>query len=448
MDLGTRSIGKDFISKYFVILMGVISISLYYFFNNSNIVLYYGILLNIIIIIRVKNSRVLQIVFLFMLTYLLNLVPYFSYGIHISYYSLYQKEKIFESVLIIHVIFLILLYAFMKKDVNSNKEALINKVAMKDNGLVYASAIGVMSLILLLGKTGHNLSKTVSQTSQVTDGFAINEYFLIFTFIAYVFTGNLRSRKAIILILSALYIVKNTLAEGRIETLQLLILLFILFIDTKKINNALFWFGSIAGYLTMSLFEKLRISSNGLINLFKTGQDGSPYIESNQGDVFYNSAVYVGLIKDQIFNYHFRINSFIGFVERIFLPSKYATSQANVSIFSKAYAQSGGGGLISIYFYVWLSYLGIVLIALILAFLVNKLYKTNNQYAVIYFVMFICTVPRWFAYDPITLFKLSSYAIVIFFCFNQLDIVLNKNKKKLTPYVQNQRKIIINQELR
>ena len=115
MDLGTRGINKDFITKYFVVLMGVVSLSLYYFLNNINIVLYYGIILNIILIIRVRNSRILQIVILFMLTYILNLIPYFSFGINISYYERFQKKKSLKSVLIHTCHIPHFVYTFMKK---------------------------------------------------------------------------------------------------------------------------------------------------------------------------------------------------------------------------------------------------------------------------------------------------------------------------------------------
>ncbi|MCQ6558897.1 hypothetical protein [Paenibacillus mendelii] len=428
MDVASARISKDFLSKYVVILVGALVMCYWYYFNENNALLYYGILLNIILVHKLKNSKILQLVFLFMLTYLLNLIPYFSYGINIAYYEPYARKELFESVLFLHVLFLFVLYLFIGNKVNKNKETLIGKVNMKDNLMLYGISIAVMSFILAAGKTGHNLTESIGKGPQLTEGLAINEYFLVFTFVAYVFSGNQRFRNAIILILSVLYIAKNTIAEGRIESLQLIILLFVLYVDKKRISNVLFWIGTLVGYSLMSVFEKVRI---GTVSFYKIGENGSPYLESNQGDVFYSSSVYVGLVKENIFNDSFRLHSFIGYIERIFLPSKFAASEANVSLYSKSYTPSGGGGLISAYFYVWLSYIGVVLIAVFLAWIINKLYITKNPYFLFYIIMVVVTFPRWFAYDPITLFKLTSYGVIIFFGFMQLDLMLNKYNRKI-----------------
>ncbi|MBW7454706.1 hypothetical protein ACFOLF_10680 [Paenibacillus sepulcri] len=428
MDLKAQAISKDFITKYFIFGIGVICLSAWYYFKSAEIFLYYGILVNIALIYRVRNSKILQIMFLFILTYTLNLLPYFSFGINITFYERFQKEDIFEFAMFLHVLFLLVLYLFLKKDINKNKEIFINRLPNKDNAIVYGLGVFAMSVILIIGQTGHRLVE--GQGFQLTQGLAINEYFLIFTALAYLFSGKIKARNLLIIVLSILFIVKNTVAEGRIESLQMLLLLFILYVDHKKISNLFFSLGSIVGYLVMTIFADIRVST-GTISLFKTGQDGSRFLQSNQGDVFYNSAVYIGLIKEQVFSDMVRSRSFIGFIERIFLPSKFATGGANLSSLSAQYAQSGGGGLISTYFYVWLSYAGTILIAIFLAILFNRVYRAKNQYLQFYLVMVLCTIPRWFAYDPITLFKLTSYGVVFFFCFNQLHTIVGKTSKSV-----------------
>jgi len=42
--------------------------------------------------------------------------------------------------------------------------------------------------------------------------------------------------------------------------------------------------------------------------------------------------------------------------------------------------------------------------------------------------MLLTTFPRWFAYSPITAFKLSVYSVVIFWIVDKLEEVFSKKK--------------------
>lgn len=429
MNLNKKHHYATVIEKYTMIFLGVLSLTFSYYVDNYSILFSYGIVLNVLIIYIVRNSTPLQIIFVFMLTYLLNLIPYFYLGINIAYFTAYQQRDIFQIVLILQVIFLIFIYMFINKDINKEKETLSNKLYVKNNIVLFFISIFAMVFIFMFGKKGENIFESSGyqkDTLESGSGLAINEYFLIFVLMSYLFSGNNEKRKALILIISIVYAIKNILYGGRIETLQLLILLLILFFD-KYVNKFFLLIAIISGYFFLNLIANFRnsLSTQQLFNFLKVGKDGSYYFQSNQGDVFYTSSVYIGLIKDKVFDMDFRIQSFFSFIQRIFMPSQYSGVEANLSNYSKMFTDSGGGGLISTYFYVWLSYFGIFFIGVLIAYIVNRLYKTKNQLALTYFCMVLATTPRWFAYDPITMFKLSFYSIVVHILFSKVHVMMN-----------------------
>ncbi len=427
-----------FLKKYTVIFIGVIIIFICYFFDYYSILLTYGIWLSVLILYQLKRSKVLQLIFLFMFSYLYHLIPYFYFNIDIAYYKAYQTNELFEFTLMLHILFTMLIYIFINKNINYKKLSIIDNVVIRNNPLIFLINTLIMLFIIVSGKTGQSIFAANgynNNTVELAGGLAINEYFLIFVYNAFLFSGGLKRNKIIIIIISVFYIAKNLLYGGRIEMIQLLILLLILFYE-KNISNKVFWPAILLGYLFINAFSSFRnsLTLEGMFNSLRVGQDGSKYFSSNQGDVFYNSAVYIGLIKEQIFADSFRIQSFIGFLERIVIPTKFTSPEANLSIYSKEFADAGGGGLISIYFFVWLSYTGILLIALFLSKIFNHIYVTNNQLVLSYILMVLCTVPRWFAYDPITLFKMSGYSVAVYIFFQLIDNLFYKKDKLLISH--------------
>lgn len=410
-----------FVLSLGILLIGINSIT----YNLSKYLLLYCIIISLIIIVKLRKSQILVIMMLYMSTYLVYLIPYFFYNINIAYYTQFQDYQIYSKVLNYHSIFLCIIYLYTNK--NKINKKFSDQIIIKDNSYIYIISIIAMIVIFLIGKVKSN-----NFIDANSFGLAIYEYFYLFFILAYKYSGKKKGKIVFLIILSIFYILKGILLTGRIESIQMILLLFTLFYENKIKNRHLILF-FIIFFMLFGLYGNMR-SNNDLnaslnnISISKIKDNG--YMISNQGDVFYNSVVYVGLINNNILNYSVRVKSFIGFLCQIFLPSSYVPFQeGSLSNYSKVYAQAGGGGLITTYFYVWGGVMGVVIISLYISKLINNLYYIKNQYVVLYVAMMIITYPRWFAYSPITLFKLCLYIIPIGFIFSVINKFLEKNKQ-------------------
>ncbi|MCT4791823.1 MULTISPECIES: O-antigen polymerase [Exiguobacterium] len=419
-------IEKIIISIIFVILILQNSYS-----ENNNLFMF-AILLNAFLIWKYKNSKIIQLLLIFMISYLLYLSPYFISDNQIAFYTAYQTNEYFYKALLIHSVFIFFIYLFTSDKIHKKYKSISDRIEVKNNILIYYFSIFIMFVITLVGKKGESIfSNGGYRTVNDTQSYAVNEYFLIFVLSSYLYSGKNKKKISFIFFICLIYSLKNFMYGSRIEVLQLLILLFIVFFE-KYISSKLMWISVSLGFIFMKIIEKFRVnlSLENILNFKNYRIDGSEYIGSNQGDVFYNSAVYVGLIENNIFDNSFRIDAFFQFVKRIFMPSSTVDLSGKLSYFSQQITPSGGGGLISTYFYVWFSFVGVIIISIYLAFLFRSSYISNNQSTLIYITFAFSTIPRWFAYDPITLFKLCLYAVIVMYMCKFVDDKMRNKERK------------------
>ena len=144
---------------------------------------------------------------------------------------------------------------------------------------------------------------------------------------------------------------------------------------------------------------------------------------TNQGEVFYSSVAFIGLKNYGLLNTN---KSFEYFVLSLILPSRYLPKISDLPGYVSSFTPIGGGSGVFAYFYVWFGIYGVVGIAIFLSFLINLAYKSSNEYLILYSVMVLSTYPRWFAYSPITLFKLCLYILPVYFIYK---IMFNSFRK-------------------
>jgi hypothetical protein len=153
-------------------------------------------------------------------------------------------------------------------------------------------------------------------------------------------------------------------------------------------------------------------------------------IISNEGDVFQSSVRLIGLIKIQALDAFLRVKSFIGFVLSIFVPAAWLPEEASLMTFKKGIYNSGGGGLIAVYFYVFLGWFGPLVISFYVFWIYGVAIFYKSIYLKFYVLLIFSTFPRWFAYNPIILFKLCLWVIPIAFVFDLVFNALRTNIKK------------------
>ncbi|MCM3216410.1 hypothetical protein M3612_18150 [Niallia taxi] len=288
-----------------------------------------------------------------------------------------------------------------------------SKVILKgNNNLAFSLVVLICCVMLFIGISfvilkGNNIGRAGLGS--------IFEYFVMFACVGSMYVSN-KKQKIVLTTIIILYCLLNLVLHGRIETLQSAFLLIIMY--QSKLNFKKVTLIAIVGFALLSLMGNLRNDSNADFSIVtkRYNNMGQEYILSNQGDVLYSSAALHGLINDNVITSDERIKSFLEYVKRLVLPNNYVSSLGSLSSYSQQFTMTGGGGLISSYLFAWFNnyFLFILLVCIVL---VNKI-KFNSAYSILVLNIVIVTVPRWYAYDPITLVKMPLYGLVLFFILN------------------------------
>jgi hypothetical protein len=423
--------------KYSNIILFIITIifSINVIFNESlgKWFLLYGIILNLNIILQVKRSQVLVLIMFFALSYLLYLIPVYFMGQQIGYVKQYHNFGLFNKVLFIHIFFLSSFLLFLKS-YNYGRYKLSDSISQKNNPIIFYCLI-VLMLITIIGVKGSNIfaggdsyNNYATNLSQVSGSW---EYFYICFIVAFVF-ANTKFKKNILLTIGIFYITKSLLLGTRIQLIQMFFICFVLFFDNKlKLKYLLIFM--LLGVISMEVYGVLKevgISDLKTIMTYYDNVNTDRVLLTNQTEVFYSSSVYVGVIQDGILTPEKRIISALGLIENSIVPSKYVIKEARLPSYIQQYAHLGGGGLISVQFYVWFGYLGVFIIAFVLAYFFNKLYS-SNMFALLG-TLVIGVFPRWFAYDPANfLLRLPIYLFVFYMILSTLDKYLKMKKRDI-----------------
>jgi hypothetical protein len=248
------------------------------------------------------------------------------------------------------------------------------------------------------------------------------EYFYILFIAAFVF-ANTKLKRLILLVIAIFYIIYSTLLGLRIQMIQMMFIFFVIFLDNKFKLPYIIVF-SILGIISMELYGVIKfIGSLNIGNILYYYNGMGKEMLTNQTEVFYSSSVYIGAIQDGILTPGKRLVSALGLIENSIVPSAYVIEEARLPAYIQKYAHLGGGGLVSVQFYIWFGYAGVVLLAFGLAYFFNKLYS-SNIFAVLG-ILIIGVFPRWFAYDPGNfLLRLPIYLFVFYLILCALDRVL------------------------
>jgi hypothetical protein len=242
---------------------------------------------------------------------------------------------------------------------------------------------------------------------------SLSEYAIIFLAASFLFSGKRKKNTLFLYLISILYCLKNLLQGGRVETVMVLFLLLV-FDLAYRFSFYKLLIGALFSFILLAMFSYFRDNPNSLFSLEGYSsmlesfidRKSRSYITNNQGDVLYASERMIILIKDQVLDVNSRIISFIYYIISPFIPSKYLPAEANLASFRTDLYSVGGGGLAPVYFFVYLSYVGIIL----LSFIVSKAfygftYSKMNSFLYLYGLLVIISTPRWFVYNPIFLVK-------------------------------------------
>jgi hypothetical protein len=387
------------------------------------------VLIGSYLIFEYRDSRVLQVVLVFLLIYPLFTLDYFLYDIKFAAYRHFFSDEYIIDFLELTILFFlgILLSSFSF----NNGLKVESKLSVGSN-FSWILLFIFSTFILIFGVSGDSIISrgTYSREHLSTlGGLKIYEYFLIFYF-PLLLSARTKILNIITIILGGLFCIKGLLIGGRIETLQYLLLIGVFYRKRfDKIKTVKFLLLSFFSFFMFSIYSSVRNNPlllfsdqwTELFTLSNTTVRESVKV-SHHGDVAYASMRMIGLVEIGIWDLSYRIKSLFLFFLRIIVPIKFINSgAADPSTDLRDIYPAGGGGTIFTYFYIWFGLLGSLLSGLLVGSIFNKFKNgVKNEYLQIYISFVIITMPRWIAYTPIVIFKFALYAVFIYYIFIKL----------------------------
>lgn len=354
-----------------------------------------------LIYIAVKNKDVCCIVaFVYMLSYIWVMrYEFLDYGVKISVYEAFNKPQYFYKSSIVHYLGLVVFFIFY----TPSPEHMEKPVYIYNPWLFCLGVLGAL-LAFVFGKTGDvNVLSNGNYGHSGASHSSLYEYFMLFYVMAYFFHGNKKRMRWILYILGGMYVIKNTLFGGRIETVMLCMgLLAMEFQYRLKFSTIIVCL--IIGYVLMSALGEIR--GGGSFEMADFFQQKHT-ISTQEADVNYSSARMIGIVTDGYMSNSLRITAFLYFLAAFFLPWSLLPQWTNLSWYRGNQFGCGGGGLFTAYIYVYLWYIGIILVSRLIIGAIQKQGRSTYSLAAFINVLTLVTLPRWYAYNVIAFFKLG-----------------------------------------
>ncbi len=367
-----------------------------------------SILLSLILVFKSRNSIPLMVAMLFL--------SYCIYSIGVGEYLVggplgiplteVKNFHIYDLTLRIVLLFMTTLAAFFPKVTE------INPPKPKDNVVIFYILIIILVYIGIYG-----IDRTFSNQYTVNIS-PMYEYSILLFLFGYFSSGDKFFRKMILVLIMAIYIFQDYYYGGRITSLQIIILaISTIFYEALNKKTALLL--TIGGVFVNSLIGAYRTSFSlygfSIWHVLLSLKDRLLVFDTPVY-AYYASATHVA--STELINIPFRerIISFFNFVVSIFGGGN--NNSGNVTKYvSENYFINVGGGLFPTHFYFWFGWFGVIMAALVVCFIFRKICTKNSDLYSLTAVIVISTIPRWFLYNPLTLFRMIFFVCVLYIIF-------------------------------
>ena len=361
----------------------------------------------------------------FMFSYVSIPINYYWLDLHINYYNECETPTTVYRVLQILLLFhSLLLYMLKFSSVSKVK----TQYLQESNGVIFFLMVIISLVFVTFGSTGQNIFEAggYSNALQTKSSSSLFAYSLIPISLSYIYANN-KSKRVIAYLLIAYFCVKDLLFGGRVDSLQLLLIIFILRLQYLWSRKTIF-FAGVAGVLFFLSWGILRSDVNlgfvGAISEQMSSFSGFRNVDfqtGNSAEVYYSSVRIIYLIEHDILNTSMRALSFLYFLLSSFVPYSVLPDLANLSSFMQREYWSGGGGLGPVFFYAFAGWIGVVLFSLFASYSMNLFQdRKASKYIHYYAILVLATTPRWYAYYPVQLIKFCFLGMLIYVFLNKL----------------------------
>ena len=409
----------------------LINILIYSLDQENRFMVIISLISTFLFLVKFRNDIPILILFFFICSYSFEAINFFFNGLLLTAWPDFQQSNLIYKVLLLDNIFVFCLGNSINQGITNNLMDL-KELKIKNSYLFFLTVLlciffifyGIKGVNLLLGGF---YGRSVIST--------LNEYIILVVLVLILTAPSDRAvYRLFIILICTFFILKNLLYGGRIEVLQLsLMILYFYYLLPGKYKKYVIYSFLFLGIYAVSLVGKIRsnplefLEGNFLpylnpLEVFSINSSDVTYLSSNQGDVIQSSARILGLIDKNFLDPLTRFGSFIFYLFSSLLPSNILPDYANLASFKQDLYRSGGGGLISVYFYTWIGFLGPFISGLFLGYSINQLYLTSNSNVKLYGFLILCTFPRWYAYNPIFIVKFCVYGIVLYSIYKLVHV--------------------------
>jgi hypothetical protein len=344
-------------------------------------------------------------------------ILYSNYSIFVGEYlvgsdlgiPLYQlkTEHYYGTAIRVLLFFISIVALFIKPRVVEKQNFILTP---KDNIVLFYALYFVLILIWIFG-----IDRSANLDTYSVSITPIYEYAtLIFLFAIYS-SGFRRFRIITLMFMLLIFVLQDFYYGGRITSLQL-ILLFLVTIFLKKLSPKMIIVGGIIGILINSVIgayrKKYSLDSMGVFDIVK-GVFNNYFVFDTPVYAYYTTVAH--LAATELMDWRIRIESFLAFIFAIFTGNNELSDVT--SYVTNNYYFNYGGGLIPTHFYYWLGWLGVILIACILIIILNKIGSAKKDIWKIISISIVMTVPRWYLYTPLSLFRQVFLIVILYYAF-------------------------------
>lgn len=356
----------------------------------------------------------------FMLSYAYEPLRYFLFNENISYWRTICQTPytVYTSALLIFLFLLSMFWfvSYKQRTVEYRKPPF----QFRSDFTLWISVLLLGVILAVIGKTGENIMQTGGYGRGGANISTTFSYAMIPLIVALCYSTT-RQRLKITLLAFAFYIVKDLLYGGRIDSIMLLLIAYMVYFR-YKINFRQTIVLLFIGFFCFLLFGAFRANTTQTIDKAATYTISELSLSTgNSQDVYYASMRIVYLIKHGFLDFTTRLNSFVCFLLSLVVPYSKLPPEANLASYMMIRYSSGGGGLAPVFIYTWLSYPGVIVAGALIGKLLTGLISGRlGKYAFFFGCFAMATTPRWYAYYPITLVKLCVYALIFFWLIERI----------------------------
>ena len=314
-------------------------------------------------------------------------------------------------------LYILTTYGF-KKTFISKQSSLFNELVPKrhNSSLVVISIIALVIIWFFFYDYSPDLTEGRAGYSP------IYEYSIVFFILGFWYAGDHKRSKMALMAIAAFYIVFDFLGGQRSTGMQIgIVVLFMVFYKSITLRRLIII--AVVGVFVTRIVAIFRgeYATSG-INLSRILGDGAYAVLTSDtaGMAYYTSLTYIG--TTQFFSVAERLNQFGDFVISQLVVGRYGTP---LNKLARQYYLHYNGGVLPIYMYYYLGYLGTLLMSILVAkyySVMDKIIsKKHSALAVIIAVYVSTTTVRWYLYSPSQLLRGVMLLTIVYLFYSAVD---------------------------